>query len=150
MEEQAAAFLRQAKATKLGTDILMHDRDNKFTATFDAALIRSGVDVKKSAVRSPNTVAFVERFIQTIQQECVEHFIVFGSKHMDYLCSQFVEHYHTERPHQGKENGLLTRTRKRKQRSIAATSKTESLPLSQIRCDQRLGGLLKHYYRSAA
>ena len=101
----------------------MHDRDGKFMATFDAALKQSGVDVKKSAPRSPNTVAFVERFIQTIQQECLDHFIVFGPKHMDYLCSEFVEHYHTERPHQGKENELLTGTGKAKRRSTAATLK---------------------------
>jgi putative transposase len=150
MEEQAATFIRQTKAEKLGTGILMHDRDGKFMATFDAAIKQSGIDVKKSAPRSPNTVAFVERFIQTIQQECLDHFIVFGSKHMDYLCSQFAEYYHNERPHQGKENDLLTRTAKAKRRSVAVISKIESLPLSQIRCNQRHGGLLKHYYRSAA
>ena len=72
MEEQAEAFIRQAKAAKLGTELLMHDRDGKFMATFDAALTQSGVDVKKSAPRSPNTVAFVERFIQTIKQEVLD------------------------------------------------------------------------------
>jgi putative transposase len=82
MEEQAAAFMRQTKVDKLGADLMMHDRDGKFMATFDAALKQSGVDVKKSAPRSPNTVAFVERVIQTIQQECIDHFMVFGSKHM--------------------------------------------------------------------
>ena len=51
-------------------------------------------EVKHAPIRSPNTVAFVERFVQTIQQECLDHFIVFGESHMDHLCREFVEHYH--------------------------------------------------------
>ncbi len=50
-----------------GTAIVMHDRDTKFTASFDEALKAEGIKVLKTAHRAPNTVAFVERFIQTLQ-----------------------------------------------------------------------------------
>jgi len=145
MEQQATAFRRQAKAEKLGVEILMHDRDGKFTASFDAALGKAGIQVRLAPIRSPNTVAFVERFIQTIQQECLDHFIVLGQRHMDHLCSEFVEHYHRERPHQGKENELLRPPRKR-----TSCASVESLSSRDVRCRQRLGGLLKHYHRAAA
>lgn len=65
--------------------------------------------------------AFVERFVQSIKQECLDHFIVFGTQHMDYLCREYVEYYHTEQPHQRRENELLTRA--------AVNAETESLPL---------------------
>jgi transposase InsO family protein len=57
----------------------------------------------RTAIRSPNTVAFDERFVQTIKQECLDHFVVFGHKHMDFLCQEFKDHYCLERPHQGLE-----------------------------------------------
>jgi len=50
---------------------------------------------------SPNLNAFVERWIQSIKHECLNHFIILGEAHLNYLVRQYVEHYHTERPHQG-------------------------------------------------
>jgi putative transposase len=64
-------------------------------------------------------VAFAERFVQTIKQECLDHFVVFSHKHMDLLCQEFKDcyhDYHEERPHQGLENELVIdgmRTKKR-------------------------------------
>ncbi|MCG8509332.1 MAG: transposase, partial [Rhodospirillales bacterium] len=43
--------------------------------------------------------AYAERFVQTIQNECLDSFIVLGEKHLNYLVQEFVEHYNTERPH---------------------------------------------------
>ncbi|UUO05345.1 integrase core domain-containing protein [Blastopirellula sp. J2-11] len=105
---QAKAFQEHAKSEGLAVGTLMRDRDTKFQPAFDAVIESAGAEVKVGAFRSPNTNAFVERFIQTIQQECLDHFVVFGEQHMDHLVKEFVEFYHEERPHQGKENELLT------------------------------------------
>ena len=128
----------------------MHDRDTKFTESFDAVFESASVDVKHAAFRAPNTNAFVERFIQTLQQECLDYFVVFGQEHMDHLVDEFVTYYHEERPHQAKDNSQLM------------ASSYESTPVRDSRndpnemsdlgivCRQRLGGLLKHYYLKAA
>jgi putative transposase len=131
---------RLSCAKKLGAAIVMHDRDTKFTAGFDAALKKEGPE----AHRAPNTAAYVERFVQSIKQECLDYFVVFGQRHMDHLCREFVQHYDTERPHQGLDNELLKqRGKKRKRQS--------DLPLlGDIACRTRLGGLLIHYHRKAA
>jgi len=34
---------------------------------------------------------------------------VFGTEHMNVLTSEFAEHYHTERPHQAKENQVMVK-----------------------------------------
>ena len=113
------------------------------------------LNVIKLQYRSPNTNAYVERFIQTLQQECLDYFIVFGEQHMDYLVREMVEHYHTERPHQSKDNQPLllspspdagvSEPARHQQRARSPAAQ------DQIVCDQRLGGLLKHYrYRRAA
>ena len=154
MEEQAKAFLKHVDETGLGATVVMHDRDTKFTASFDEVLKLANLDVKKTSHRSPNTNAFVERFIQTLQQECLDYFIVFGEQHMDHLVAEMISYYHEERPHQAKENDpLVSATQNAKPTKAKRKRKEESppdvIPVSQIECRERLGGLLKHYYRKA-
>jgi putative transposase len=151
VKEQAEAFQQHAKHNGLGTAMVMHDRDTKFTASFDAVLQTGGAKVVKTAYRSPNTAAFVERFIQTLQQECLDYFVVFGEQHMNHLVSEMVTHYHEERPHQAMGNktlrqALIKPSKKRKESAAPA----DIVALEDIRCRQRLGGLLKHYSREAA
>jgi transposase InsO family protein len=38
-----------------------------------------------------------ERFVGTIRWECLDKFIIFGKRHLDYLVSEFVEYYNTTR-----------------------------------------------------
>lgn len=52
------------------------------------------------------------------------------------------------RPHQGKDNELLIRHKVKP--SVREQPDQELLSLRDIRCEQRLGGLLKHYSRKAA
>lgn len=137
--EQAEAFLEHAKSKGIKVQTLMRDRDTKYQAPFDAAFEEAGTDVKVGAYRSPNTNAYVERFIQTLQQECLDQFAVFGEQHMDYLVKEFVKHYNQERPHQGKENERLV-----------PGDEVDILPMDSVECLERLGGLLKHYHRQAA
>jgi putative transposase len=80
----------------------------------------------------------------TSKQECLDHFIIFGTQHMDALCREYLDHYLTERPHQGKENEVLVGE------SPAKQENAEMPTLSDIRCQTRLGGLLKSYSRQAA
>ena len=58
--------------------------------------------------------------------------------------------YHRLRPHQAKDNDLLFASKRRPKKPTRASKPADALPLSEIRCEQRLGGLLKHYYRKAA
>ena len=94
--------------------------------------------------------AFVERFIQTIRQECLDYFIVFGERHLNYLCSTFVDFYHRHRPHQGKENELLSTNAPKRRKTTKANPSSDVISLRDVRCDKQLGGLLNHYYRKAA
>jgi putative transposase len=149
VERQAEAFLKHAQDAGLGAEMLMHDRDTKFTAAFDGILKSANVRVVKSAPRAPNTNAFVERYIQTLQQEVLDYFIVSGEQHMDHLVAEAVAYYHQARPHQGKENALLI-TAPTDSEAKQPEPPPDVIPVSQIQCRQRLGGLLKSYHRRAA
>ena len=85
--------------------------------------------------------AYAERFVQTLRVECLDHFVVCGEKHLRYLVKEFVTHYHEERPHQGRGNVPLT---------IADDLPIVQFPAGKVECRERLGGLLRHYYRAAA
>ncbi|HCS55442.1 MAG TPA: integrase, partial [Planctomycetaceae bacterium] len=41
---------------------------------------------------SPNLNGRCERFIETIKLECLNKFIVFGKKHLDYLTVEFTSY----------------------------------------------------------
>jgi putative transposase len=151
VQEQAQAFLKQVEQTGPAAKIMMHDCDAKFTASFDEILESADLEVIKTAYRSPNTVAFVERFIQTLQQECLDYFVVFGERHMDHLVSEMLAYYHEERPHQAKGNDpLIALGKPKKAKRKKEEPPPDVVPVSKIACRQRLGGLLKHYYRQPA
>ena len=152
VREQTQEFLRHAKQTEMSVKMLFHDRDTKFTKTLDRDLKLAGVKVQKTAFRAPNTNTFVERFIQSVEQECLDHFLVVGAQHFNHLVGSWLEYYHTERPHQSKENEVLLPLRGPPDaRKGKSKPQIADLPkLRDIRCRERLGGLLKHYYRKAA
>lgn len=106
----------------------------------------------RTAIRPPNTIAFAQRLIQSIGQEFLDHFIMFGHKHMDVLCSRYTDHYHEERPQQGLDNEVIERRLQSKKRKMSLKSGTGSntIRLSDVHCHKRLGGLLKNYSRRAA
>ena len=41
---------------------------------------------------------FIERFVQSIKQECVDYFHVIGTAHIDCLCREYLTYYHAEGP----------------------------------------------------
>jgi putative transposase len=91
--------------------------------------------------------AFVERWIQSLKQEVLDHFLVFGQEHFDYIVREYVDYYHDCRPHQGIGNVLLPKVRGKPD---DAKSVVMPLDLAKVKCERRLGGLLKHYHRDAA
>jgi hypothetical protein len=64
--------------------------------------------------------------------------ILFGEKSLRRAVSNYLEHYHQQRNHQGKDNLLLF--------LVAAR---EAIAIGAIRCRERLGGLVKYYSRAA-
>jgi hypothetical protein len=100
-----------------------------------------GLRPTKLAVASPNTNAFVERFVQTIKQECLDHFVVVGKTHLDYIVAEFLRYYHNLRPHQGVGNVTLDRATANNPPTETVVSNTAG----DVVRDEWLGGLLKSY-----
>lgn len=83
------------------------DRDTKYCDIFRRVLVREGIQVIRLPPQSPNLNAFAERFVRSIEDECLSRMIFFGQASLQHAIRQFMAHYHIERNHQGIENRLL-------------------------------------------
>src|SRR4249920_388149 len=86
--------------------------------------------------RAPNANAYAERFVRSIKEECLDRLIPIGERHFRRAVTEYVEHYHEERNHQGLDNRLITGPL-----VVKMTSRVRRRP--------RLGGLLNFYERVA-
>lgn len=121
-----------------GKRYLVHDRDPLFTQEFLSILKDAGVESVRLPPRSPNLNAHAERFVRSIKESCLERLILFGESSLRTAVQNFVIHYHLERNHQGLGNRLI---------------KPEADHLTNtgaVQRRERLGGMLKYYYRAAA
>jgi len=119
-----------------GTDdnpaVLIRDRDKKYSAALDAFLLTLNVQTKLTPFRSPNLNPYAEGWVGTIRRECLNHFIVFGERHLRYLIGEYLTHYNTERAHP----------------TLASRSSWTQgilLPSRRLKHSSRLGGLLRGY-----
>ena len=116
--------------------VLICDRDRKWSGDVRRRLRDAGIRVVLIPERAPNANAYAERFVRSIKEECLDRLIPIGERHFRRAVTEYVEHYHGERNHQGLDNRLIS-----------------GPPLvkmtSGVRRHPRLGGLLNFYERAA-
>jgi putative transposase len=120
---------------------LIHDRDPLFTKAWRVLLKSGGVKCVPIPAHSPNCNPHAERFVRTVRSECLEHFVIFGERHLRYLIGTFLDHYLTGRYHQG-IGGRLIRP--------STSAGNDNGTAGAIQCRSRLGGLLNYYHREVA
>ena len=84
-----------------GVRFLLRDRDAKFSGPFDEVFRTEGVRVIRTPIRAPKANAFAERFVRTVRQECLDHVLIHGRRHLERVLKAYVAHYVEERPHRG-------------------------------------------------
>lgn len=124
--------------TAHGITHLIRDNDGKYPPAFERILFTSGVESVFSPIAAPNANAHCERFIRTLQDECLDRLWFVGEKALRLVLHEYLEHYHRERNHQGIGHALID------------PGPEVKLFDGGIRRRKRLGGLLSYYYREAA
>ena len=76
--------------------------------------------------------------MRTIKESCLDRMIFFEERTLWKAINEFVEFYHHERNHQGLGNRLIDPPEE-----LGATG-------GLVACRERLGGMLRYYYRKAA
>lgn len=100
-------------------------------------------DVRTNAlpITSPNLNGRCERFIQTIKLECLAKFVIFGTRHLDHLVTEFVCCYKHHRLRSSRESLPPIRH---------IPDEVETIQLDQIVVKSHVGGLVKSFERKAA
>ena len=118
---------------------LIHDRDGKYCPAFQRIIDAAGITRVPLPPRSPNLNAYAERWVRSVKEEAFSRLILFGERSLRHVLTEYLAHYHAERPHQGKGNVVLM--------PLPNQPGTRGGPL---RCQEKLGGLLKYYHYAAA
>src|SRR6516162_2307465 len=82
-----------------------------------------------------NLNSHAERWVRSVKDECLSKLILFGEASLRRALTDFIDHYHGERNHQGRGNVLL----------FPDHEVGQQKPRSRVRCRERLGGLLRYY-----
>jgi putative transposase len=114
------------------------DRYGKLYPAFRTLLKNEDIKPMRLPPRSPNLNAYVERFHRSLKEECLNRMIFFGEKSLRKAIDAFLDHFHTERNHQGLGNRLIE------------PGEEVGLRDGGIFCQERLEGMLQYYYRKAA
>jgi hypothetical protein len=121
-----------------GKKYVIMDRDATFCQSFRTLLTDEGIEPIRLPPRSPNLNAFLERFVRSLKSECLEKIIFFGERSLRNAVREYLVHFHRERNHQGLDNEVID-----PRDEVGQTD-------GEIRCRDRLGGMLRYYYRDAA
>jgi len=114
------------------------DRDGKYSKRFREFMEQGGTQVIRLPPRSPNLNAFAERFVRSIQEECLRKMIFIGQASLRRAIAEYMAHFHEERNHQGLGNRLI--------RGMPSDAANDPI----IRRRTRIGGMLSYYHRVAA
>jgi putative transposase len=104
--QQARNFLIHAKDVELVPTYVTRDNDAKYTVQFDDVFTSCEMKVKRNTPASPNLRAHIERFIQTLQVECLDKFVVINERHLNLINREFQWWYNHERPHSARDHLL--------------------------------------------
>ena len=126
----------------LAPKMVMRDNDTKLTSQFDAVFESSDGTIKRNTPLSPNLRAHVERFIQTLQVECLDKFVIVAQRDLNHVCRQFEAWCNTERLHEACDHLPPAIEAEPEERT--------TIRRSDVVCNMRLGGAPKSYSRRAA
>ena len=140
--KQTEWFIEQTKDREKKPEMILHDRDVKFTKEFTTTVKNAGMKTNPLPKASPYLNGRCERFIETIKLECLAKFIIFGKRHLDHLISEFTTYYNTVRSHMERDHLPPVRS--------TEPEEVETLKLNEVVVKSHVGGLVKSFERKAA
>jgi putative transposase len=84
---------------KAASCFLLHDRDSKFSAAFDAIFASEGIGIVRTPVRAPNANRHVERWVGSVRRECLDRLLIVSRRRLEHVLRIYARHYNRERPH---------------------------------------------------
>jgi putative transposase len=98
MLQQARNLLMDLDDRNRQIGFLLHDRDSKISAAFDAVFTGDGVRIVRTPVRAPNANAHVERWVGSVRRECLDRLLIVSRRQLPRVLRIYVQHYNGRRP----------------------------------------------------
>ncbi|MEE4590035.1 MULTISPECIES: integrase core domain-containing protein [Streptomyces violaceusniger group] len=89
--------------------LLIRDRDSKFTAAFDTLMTDAGLKVVTTGIRIPRMNSLVERWIQTCRRELLDRTLIWNQSHLLHALREYESFYNEHRPHRALEQAAPCR-----------------------------------------
>jgi putative transposase len=139
MLQQARNLLMDLDDRGRQVRFLLHDRDSKFAAAFDAVFTGEGIRIVRTPVRAPNANAHVERWVGSVRRECLDRLLIVGRRQLEHVLPVYVRHYNCGRPHRALDLQPPDPT------AVASARGDPSAPLTGVHRLDLLGGLIHEY-----
>jgi transposase InsO family protein len=134
--QQARNLTWQMEEDGIKLSLLIHDRDRKFSTSFDRIFETQGTRAILTPLMAPRANAHAERWIGSCRRECLDWMLIASEAHLRRVLREYVAHYNDERPHRSCDlippSARGDPAYRREGNSIARR--------------ERLGGLLSEYY----
>ncbi len=138
MQQVARNLTMEDEGFFKGRKYLIMDRDTKFCKSFKEILKSAGVESLVLPKESPDLNAYAERWVRSVKEECIRELpFLPGPASLHKALTQYLEHYHHERAHQGLGNKIPF---------PYGPQRSEPHPNAKLQRKSRLGGLLNYYY----
>ena len=85
--------------TPRAVPLLIRDRDQKFTDSFDEVFRTAACEIIRTPFRTPQANGVAERFVRTVRTECLDWLLILNQQHLEHVVARFVDHYNGHRPH---------------------------------------------------
>jgi putative transposase len=144
MLQQARNLLMELDDRDRQVRFLIHDRDAKFPAAFDALLASEKIKVIRTPVQAPNANAHMERWVGSVRRECLDRLLIVGRRQLEHVLRVYVRHYNRARPHRALD---LKPPDSSARSPVRAESEPQAL---QVRRRDLLGGVIHEYESTAA
>jgi putative transposase len=135
--QQARQMVWQLEDRDLPLRFLIHDRDTKFTDSFDTVFRSEKLKIIRTPYRAPNANAFAERWVRTVREECLDKLIIINQQHLRQVMLEYTSYYNSSRPHQGLEQ------------RIPVSQCEPEVDSGPVICHDVLGGIIHDYQRAA-
>jgi putative transposase len=79
--------------------VVLRDRDTKFTVALDAVFAAEGIQVLRTPMRAPRANAHAERWVGTVRREVLDRMLICGCRQLRSVLAEYADHYNEHRPH---------------------------------------------------
>ena len=99
--QQARQLVWKFEDNHISFRCLIRDNDKKYTNAFDTVFESLQTHIIPTPIRAPNADGYMERWVRTVREECLDHILIINETHLQRVLIEFLDYYNAHRPHQG-------------------------------------------------